>query len=152
MVSPNMYYFVDLMVWLDYADFILISVYMHAQTYAVHASVLISVYWYWNQFNEVNQRSHTINGWYTGVLTSASTFHAQKILSVVLSWKPHLFLEMDENRWKPMLWAQTSWVWASFLQFVTLKAARPQRNWPLNSERTWWNNFWTGRDKKFKLS
>ena len=27
------------MVWPDYADFILISVYMHPQTYAVHASV-----------------------------------------------------------------------------------------------------------------
>ena len=46
-----------IMVWLDYTDFILISVYMHRQRYAVHALVLISVYCYWNQYNEVNQRS-----------------------------------------------------------------------------------------------
>ena len=35
------------MVWLDYADFILISVYMHPQPYAVHASVQ-----YWFQYTD----------------------------------------------------------------------------------------------------
>ena len=73
------------------------------------------------------------------------------VLCVDLSWKPHLFLEMDENRWKPMLWAQTSWVWASFLQFTTLKAARSWRNWPLFFKCTKWNNLWTKSDKKFIL-
>ena len=43
------------MVWLDYADFILISVYWNPLAYAVHVSVLISVYWFQYQYNEVNQ-------------------------------------------------------------------------------------------------